>query len=209
MLDSHTYSGFSRVPYNVCHSPSSQFQYALGSSPNFSGQRKEEPCPTSVPNTQPILLLAEFNQQHSGDGSAIPDYHNNPSWHVHSPPLYPASSLALDPLLLQNGDDGMVRNDDKKDIQSAHRNPCCAELVYRALMDAPGHRLSVQDIYKWIRENTSLGKDPSYKGWQCSIRHNLSMNDVRTMIPQYCKAATNKQATGLREDSIFRYWQTS
>lgn len=50
-------------------------------------------------------------------------------------------------------------------------------LIEAALRQAAGNKLSLQGIYKWFRENTLKGQDKS-KGWQNSIRHNLSMNAV-------------------------------
>lgn len=63
-----------------------------------------------------------------------------------------------------------------------------AKLLYRALMSAPGHAMTLQEIYQWFRENTDkdIKKDRTERrpgknaeGWQNSIRHNLSMNKVR------------------------------
>lgn len=51
-------------------------------------------------------------------------------------------------------------------------------LIYRALKSADGNRLSLQGIYRWFEVNTDKAKDPNHKGWQNSIRHNLSMNAV-------------------------------
>ncbi|KAJ5132182.1 hypothetical protein N7448_006340 [Penicillium atrosanguineum] len=56
-----------------------------------------------------------------------------------------------------------------------HNGEPYSKLIYRALKDADGHRLSLQQIYDWFIKNTSKGRD-STKGWQNSIRHNLSMN---------------------------------
>lgn len=53
-----------------------------------------------------------------------------------------------------------------------------AWLIYRALMDAEDHKLSLQQIYKWVAKNTDKAINPAFKGWQNSIRHNLSMNGV-------------------------------
>ena len=52
-----------------------------------------------------------------------------------------------------------------------------AQLIYRALMSAPGHRMVLKDIYEWFEKHTDKAKSSS-KGWQNSIRHNLSMNGV-------------------------------
>ncbi|KAK3382153.1 hypothetical protein B0T24DRAFT_1887 [Lasiosphaeria ovina] len=50
-----------------------------------------------------------------------------------------------------------------------------AKLIYRAFMSTPRHALTLQEIYQWFRDNTDKGKKDG-KGWQNSIRHNLSMN---------------------------------
>ena len=54
-----------------------------------------------------------------------------------------------------------------------------AQRIYRCLKEAPDHTMVLKDIYKWFTENTDKGQDPNVKGWQNSIRHNLSMNKVR------------------------------
>lgn len=52
-----------------------------------------------------------------------------------------------------------------------------AQLIYRAFLSTPRHAMTLQEIYQWFRENTDKGKSGD-KGWQNSIRHNLSMNLV-------------------------------
>ena len=52
-----------------------------------------------------------------------------------------------------------------------------AQLIYKALMQAPDHSMSLQDIYQWFQDNTDKCK-PGQRGWMNSIRHNLSMNAV-------------------------------
>lgn len=54
-----------------------------------------------------------------------------------------------------------------------------AQLIYEALMQAPGHRMLLRDIYDWFRDNTKKAEESGSNGWQNSIRHNLSMNHVR------------------------------
>lgn len=54
-----------------------------------------------------------------------------------------------------------------------------AQLIYRALKEAPGHTMILRDIYDWFKKNTEKAADKETKGWQNSIRHNLSMNGVR------------------------------
>ncbi|RYO76320.1 hypothetical protein DL763_010594 [Monosporascus cannonballus] len=50
-----------------------------------------------------------------------------------------------------------------------------AQLIYRAFMSTERHAMTLQNIYQWFRDNTDKAKGEN-KGWQNSIRHNLSMN---------------------------------
>jgi hypothetical protein len=60
-----------------------------------------------------------------------------------------------------------------------------AQLIYRALKSVPGHSMVLKDIYEWFEKNTDKPQtSTSAKGWQNSIRHNLSMNGVRILEPQ-------------------------
>jgi Forkhead domain len=53
-----------------------------------------------------------------------------------------------------------------------------ARLIFDALMQAPGHRMMLREIYEWFQRNTTKPKESGTSGWQNSIRHNLSMNQV-------------------------------
>lgn len=57
-----------------------------------------------------------------------------------------------------------------------------AQLIYRALLDAPDHTMVLRDIYDWFRRYTDKATHSETKGWQNSIRHNLSMNGVSLTI---------------------------
>ena len=52
-----------------------------------------------------------------------------------------------------------------------------AKLIERALLNAPNHRMQLQEIYAWFVKNTEKTTSDD-RGWQNSIRHNLSMNAV-------------------------------
>lgn len=68
-----------------------------------------------------------------------------------------------------------------------------AQLIYQALLSRPRHAMRLQEIYQWFLENTNKGQDGT-KGWQNSIRHNLSMNGVR--LPQFlCRVRKNRLIT--------------
>ena len=55
-----------------------------------------------------------------------------------------------------------------------------ARLIWEALMQAPGHRMMLREIYAWFQCNTNKARESGSNGWQNSIRHNLSMNQVST-----------------------------
>ncbi|MCJ1286811.1 hypothetical protein MMC26_006157 [Xylographa opegraphella] len=57
-----------------------------------------------------------------------------------------------------------------------------AQLIYRALKSVPSHRMVLKEIYEWFEKNTDKAKNNSSKGWQNSIRHNLSMNGAFTKV---------------------------
>lgn len=56
-------------------------------------------------------------------------------------------------------------------------DPPYSQLIYQALRESKDCKLQLQDIYYWFEKNTNKGKEAT-KGWQNSIRHNLSMNAV-------------------------------
>lgn len=62
--------------------------------------------------------------------------------------------------------------------EEGNTDPPYSLLIYQALLSAPGKKLPLQGIYSWFERNTEKGRDQSSKGWQNSIRHNLSMNAV-------------------------------
>ncbi|KAJ5430075.1 Winged helix-turn-helix transcription repressor DNA-binding [Penicillium cf. griseofulvum] len=90
-----------------------------------------------------------------------------------SPQSLAASSPAM---TIQTGDRLSPRSSagDNKEERPGH--PPYSVLIYQALKEAPGNKLQLQSIYAWFEANTDKGGDPNAKGWQNSIRHNLSMN---------------------------------
>jgi hypothetical protein len=71
-----------------------------------------------------------------------------------------------------------VSMDEEDGIEGEKHEPY-AKSLFRCLRDAPAHTMVLRDIYEWFKTNTARGKDQHEKGWQNSIRHNLSMNKVR------------------------------
>lgn len=62
-----------------------------------------------------------------------------------------------------------------------------AKLIERALLEAKGNRLVLKDIYRWFEQNTNKADDTAFKGWQNSVRHNLSMNGVSLLLKARCQ----------------------
>lgn len=67
-----------------------------------------------------------------------------------------------------------------------------AQLIYKALKEADGHTMILRDIYDWFKKNTEKATTSQSKGWQNSIRHNLSMNGVSADF--LLRRASNSQA---------------
>lgn len=78
-------------------------------------------------------------------------------------------------------DDEVFNDGSGEDDKECNLEEPYAKLIYRALMAAPNHAMVLKDIYKWFADNTDKASSPT-KGWQNSIRHNLSMNGVGHLI---------------------------
>ncbi len=76
------------------------------------------------------------------------------------------------------GVDCQTTNGDETDEDASVSSEPYAQLIYKALKSAPRHRMVLKEIYEWFEKNTDKAKNNSSKGWQNSIRHNLSMNGV-------------------------------
>lgn len=82
-----------------------------------------------------------------------------------------------------NGDPSLPPHDYRTDCEESpnDREQPYAQLIYRALMGAPNNTMILRDIYEWFKKHTDKAADKETKGWQNSIRHNLSMNGVRSL----------------------------
>ena len=72
----------------------------------------------------------------------------------------------------------LATNDEESDADGDTNAEPYAQLIYRALKSKPGFGMILKEIYDWFEKNTDKAKNPMSKGWQNSIRHNLSMNGV-------------------------------
>ncbi|KAF2773352.1 hypothetical protein EJ03DRAFT_371279 [Teratosphaeria nubilosa] len=86
-------------------------------------------------------------------------------------------------------------SDELNELDAA--DPCYAQLLYRCLKEAPDHTLSLRELYDWVREHSQKAKDPKQRGWQNSVRHNLSMNAAFERVPP-------SQVHGVKKGSLWR-----
>lgn len=143
--------------------------------------------PNHVPEAHDGPLRDELSQQYS----SAPSFD---SVHVKSEPFTPGAFGNITDFGAGN-ELPPIMEDDSDGDSSLNPEPY-AQLIFRALKSAPEHRMVLKEIYEWFEINTDKAKSPSSKGWQNSIRHNLSMNGVSALgssrslagIPNYKQA---------------------
>ncbi|KAG6010055.1 hypothetical protein E4U21_000498 [Claviceps maximensis] len=113
----------------------------------------------------------------------------------------PASASASPPSELSTGSRDIAENDKVDEPY--------AKLIYRAFMSRSDHTMTLQEIYKWFRENTSKAVTES-RGWQNSIRHNLSMNAAfrkkEKVLFKTVKSASNSEDSKRVNEWILEDW---
>lgn len=171
--------GYSQLPLS-----SSCADYYATSSNN--GYGPGQAVPRSMEESYNLMLMSRYNlsQPHTGSeyhASPIPSPHSShhgilvdSDWYnrraslsrSHSPHDFRQATVSV--------------KDEGEEIEDTKVELPYAKLIHKALMEAPNHAMSLQDIYKWFMENTEKGSS-SGSGWRNSIRHNLSMNQVRRL----------------------------
>ncbi|KAI5299111.1 hypothetical protein KEM55_002561, partial [Ascosphaera atra] len=156
--------------------PASAYPYPYYAPNLYSGQpygvqSSEYPLPTPVvPSTYPP-------QEPSYQYSQPPeDYHiyPGPNAATEHPVPPPESSSSKASTIVSSP--GVPANSPDPEIDVDNENAPYAQLIYRALLSARNHEMSLQQIYEWVAKNSNKGRDSKSRGWQNSIRHNLSMN---------------------------------
>jgi|TARA_R110002003_G_scaffold140_13_gene12824 hypothetical protein len=77
-----------------------------------------------------------------------------------------------------SGDPRYPRDHDSGNLGAIDKEQPYAQLIYKALLEADNHTMILRDIYDWFTKHTDKALNSETKGWQNSIRHNLSMNGV-------------------------------
>ena len=125
------------------------------------------------PQMPPTPQSAGFNYRSNLDQTLLPDspaIHDNGNMHNADDLMY-QSDYGCTTLM-----DDAAGNDGDDEADGA--DPCYAQLLYRCLKETPDHTMSLKELYDWIAQHSQKAKDPKSRGWQNSVRHNLSMNAV-------------------------------
>ena len=156
-------------PHNNVSSPTSPPSMDHTPSPRIHVQ--SDMIPSAIDNQRHLGLI--------GSSFSFQD-HSRPA--ISTPYLQNLEMLSKKTVAVGERDDKSrlsVINGDESDGAGSISSEPYAQLIFRALKSAPGHRMVLKDIYEWFAHHTDKANNgSSSKGWQNSIRHNLSMNGV-------------------------------
>ena len=152
---------------------------------SHAGGKLNQRCSSGSPRSNACTIKTEFAAPASPNLAKGSEENYSPATMMDLSPPSTADSISppsrvhnLYPLKMINKSPPPHMMDDESDgYGSANAEPY-AQLIYRALKSAPGHAMVLKEIYEWFENNTDKAKNGSSKGWQNSIRHNLSMNGV-------------------------------
>ena len=118
--------------------------------------------------------------QYSNSGLAAFDNANpNSFFHNQILPLSDVPALEYDSTSDAHGRRQWTDSPGETDDSLENSDPCYAELLRQALMEKKDdHTMLLKDLYEWVRTHSSKAQESGNKGWQNSVRHNLSMNAV-------------------------------
>lgn len=149
------------------------------------GAYPSQPNTQFAPSTYPMAVAPEMISPTAASAispdvmsfmSSHDEFYTTPVWQQNLPVFLPQDYDQT-----ASTDDGLDATDGLEEFEEDDSNNFdkpYAQLIYEALMQAPGHRMLLRDIYEWFMINTRKPRESGTNGWQNSIRHNLSMNQV-------------------------------
>ncbi|KAJ8122725.1 hypothetical protein ONZ43_g1149 [Nemania bipapillata] len=148
------------MPSSTYDASSFHLQHAMGA--ESMGPASDATLVSHLPERSPVPSFHEESPHDKGDIGDPFQFDDDDTRNLHTPAGHPS------------GTDGT-----KTSIPYA-------QLLRKAFLSANDHKMKLQEIYQWFRDNTDKAKRDS-KGWQNSIRHNLSMNAIG-LYEMECKA---------------------
>ncbi|KAI6358174.1 hypothetical protein MCOR25_007408 [Pyricularia grisea] len=135
-------------------------------------QHPNQPQETLVGNfpTLPSNRFLTGPSSNHGDGAARDVYNGQQGQHNSQVPHLEGCNEEED----SQDDEPVVNEDEEEQSEQPY-----AKLLWKAFMSSPERSMTLQEVYKWFIKNTDKVNS---KGWQNSIRHNLSMNHAFTKI---------------------------
>jgi hypothetical protein len=199
----YSYPATDNEPYNLAPSHQAlnthQTNYMDAHTPIHVNPVMETPDKALVAEVKEQSIHENLDWQPSPTCKTEDFYHHHVQWNAFQPvqnsppsPLstissYPSpqSYVAASPARTGRTSERLSPRSSSGDTKERPGNPPYSILIYQALITAEGNKLSLQGIYRWFEKHTDKGRDSNHKGWQNSIRHNLSMNAVSYALFHY------------------------
>lgn len=202
-LNDHTFAMSRKMPIDPSHNGASALNAALSINPFQSNGYADtwryqdavrardrslrtdfQFSPSGYPNQEfvsptPPNLHGPYNITESSDVEASKeDIVSSTNSHIDSSPVMQVwPPVREKPITAFRSGTILPLKDGQEDEEGSGDKPY-ARLIHEALMQAPGHRMMLREIYDWFVRNTTKPSESGTNGWQNSIRHNLSMNQV-------------------------------
>jgi hypothetical protein len=168
-LNAVSASGYHGLPM-VMHPPSPYDQQAMA---HHAHQLSLNGVPAHYPNGQYFATPSPVALPTMSDVYREPVSHANHSEYQSPGNVSPHHYNIVD---LRDYENAIAEDDET----GGNVDPCYAQLLYKCLKEAPAHTMALKKVYEWMLQHSQKARDSPGTGWQNSVRHNLSMNAVRS-----------------------------